>query len=78
MTVTDPRMETQVGWKVTLDQDVCQGYACCVMAVPSVFDLDDGTGKAIVINPEPDASLRSAVEGAARGCPVHAIKVEAR
>lgn len=78
MTSTQIEGETKVGLRVLLDQDVCQGYACCVMAVPSVFDLDDDTGKAIVINAEPDESLRAAVEGAVRGCPVRAISIEAR
>ncbi|MGI8761557.1 MAG: ferredoxin [Jatrophihabitantaceae bacterium] len=71
-------METKTTWAVTLDQEVCQGYACCVMAVPAVFDLDDDTGKAKVIDSEPEDSLRAAVEGAVRGCPVHAIRIEAR
>lgn len=71
-------METRVNWRVSIDPEVCQGYACCVMAVPTVFDLDDETGKAIVTNPEPGDSLRAAVEGAVRGCPVHAISVKVR
>jgi ferredoxin len=70
-------MDSTTTWTVALDQEVCQGYACCVMAVPAVFDLDDDTGKATVINSRPDDSLRGAVEGAIRGCPVHAIRIEA-
>jgi ferredoxin len=70
--------ETTVRWRVSIDQQVCQGYACCVMGVPSVFDLDDETGKAAVIDAEPEDSLRSAVDGAVRGCPVRAIRVEER
>lgn len=78
MTSTDVDTKTTVGWRVSLDRDVCQGYACCVMAVPAVFDLDDDTGKATVIDAEPDDSLRAAVDGAVRGCPVHAIRIETR
>lgn len=72
----DARTDTAVAWKVTIDRNVCQGYACCVMAVPSVFDLDAGTGRAVVVTAEPADSLRSAVNGVARGCPVHAIRLE--
>ncbi len=78
MTSQDRGAGTVVDWKVSIDPELCQGYACCIMAVPVVFDLDDGTGKAIVIDPEPGDSLRSAVEGAVRGCPVHAIRIETR
>lgn len=78
VTSTQSGAKTTVRWKVSLDQQVCQGYACCVMAVPSVFDLDDETGKAVVIDAEPDDSMRAAVDGAVRGCPVRAIRVEER
>jgi ferredoxin len=78
MTSMTIETEARVRWKVTLDQEVCQGYACCVMAVPTVFDLDDETGKAKVINSEPADSLREAVAGAVRGCPVRAISIQDR
>jgi len=71
-------MENKLGWEVFIDHQACQGYACCVMAVPSVFDLDDDSGKAVVIESHPDDSLRVAVEGAVRGCPVHAITIRRR
>lgn len=63
-------------WVVAIDRDACQGYACCIMALPAVFDLDDETGKAVVQQSEPDDSLRSAVDDAVRSCPVHAIRIE--
>lgn len=65
-----------MGLKVTVDLNACHGYACCVMTAPEVFDLDDETGKAIVLNPEPDRSLWELVDKAASGCPAHAITVE--
>lgn len=68
-------MERTATWVVSVDEQVCQGYACCVMAVPEVFDLDDETGKAKVIDSEPSDSLRDAVAGAVRGCPVRAISI---
>jgi len=77
MTRTRSEKEVRGAWRVRLDQEVCQGYACCVMAVPAVFDLDDDTGKAFVIDPEPDDSLREAIDCAIRGCPVRAISIDA-
>lgn len=65
-----------MAWSVAVSADVCQGYACCVMAVPTVFDLDDDTGQAVVLDSRPADALRAAVEGAARACPVHAIRIE--
>lgn len=63
-------------WKVVVNQDVCEGYACCVMAVPSVFDLDDDTGRAVIVVAEPDDTMRGPVEDAVRACPVKAISIE--
>ncbi|MGH2929051.1 MAG: ferredoxin [Solirubrobacteraceae bacterium] len=65
-----------MGLKVRVDPEACQGYACCLITAPTVFDMNDETGKAIVLRPEPDESLRDLVEKAARGCPAHAITVE--
>lgn len=69
-------IETRTRWTVKVDLDLCQGYACCAMAVPDVFDISEDTAKVTVLDEEPDDSLRSAVEGAVRGCPVHAIRIE--
>jgi ferredoxin len=67
-----------MGLKVTVDLQACQGYACCMMTAPTVFDLDETVGKAIVLLPEPGEDLRELVEKSARGCPSHAITVESR
>jgi ferredoxin len=62
--------------KVIVDLKACQGYACCMMTAPSVFDLDEDAGKSIVLR-QPEDTERELVEKAARGCPAHAIVVEA-
>lgn len=62
--------------KVTVDQQLCQGYVCCVMEAPEVFDIDDEAGKAIVLTADPDERLRAAVQTAVRSCPARAITVE--
>lgn len=65
-----------MSWQVIVDPKSCQGYACCMMTVPAVFDLDEEAGKAIVLQQHPDDSLRDLAEKAVRGCPAHAISIE--
>lgn len=65
-----------MSWKVSIDPTKCQGYACCVMTAPQVFDMDEDTGKAVVTVPEPDDALRSLCDKAVRGCPTHAISID--
>lgn len=56
-------------------RDECLGDGICADECPAVFELDD-EGLAIVINAEPDESLREAVESAAEECPAEIIIVE--
>lgn len=63
--------------QITIDLEACQGYACCMMAAPELFDLDETVGKAFVTDLAPADALREAAEKAARGCPAHAITVAA-
>jgi ferredoxin len=62
--------------RVVVDLDECQGYANCVVEAPDLFDLDDETGKAIVlvdlVEPNQEDDARSAVAN----CPVTAIAIE--
>ena len=59
-----------------LDLDTCQGYANCVMVAPEVFDIDEESGQAILLQETPDDSQLDAVEEAVRQCPTEAISVE--
>jgi ferredoxin len=61
--------------KVIVDRDVCQNHGQCVFAAPPVFELDE-EGELVVLDEEPDESLREAVEEAADVCPVQAITIE--
>ncbi|HEY7618605.1 MAG TPA: ferredoxin [Solirubrobacteraceae bacterium] len=54
----------------------CQGYANCVMAAPEVFDIDETTGVAVLLDARPGADRRAAVEEAVRNCPTEAISVK--
>ncbi|HZR51782.1 MAG TPA: ferredoxin [Streptosporangiaceae bacterium] len=61
--------------RVEADLDACQGYVCCVMAAPEVFDVDDDTAKVVLLNGAPDEALRAKVENAVRSCPSRALRV---
>ena len=63
--------------QITVDLQACQGYACCMMAAPELFDLDEASGKAILTDLAPAESLLDSAQSAARGCPAHAITVVA-
>jgi ferredoxin len=65
-----------VSFRVVLDLDSCQGYANCVLAAPEVFDIDEKTGVAILLQENPDDAQRAAVEEAVRQCPTESISVE--
>lgn len=62
--------------RVVVDLSRCQGYANCVGVAPEIFDLDEATGQALVIQPEPGEELHDAARAAVAGCPVQAISVE--
>lgn len=62
--------------KVTVDLDACQGYACCMMEAPEVFDLGEDAGKVILLQHNPTEDLRTKTEAAVRACPANALKLE--
>ncbi len=53
--------------KVTLDDDCCVGCETCVELCPQVFEMDEATGKARVI--EPEGGDDACVEEAIASCP---------
>ena len=65
-----------MSFRVVLDLNTCQGYANCVMAAPEVFDIDEKTGLAILLQEHPDDAQRAAVEEAVRQCPTESITLE--
>ncbi|MFG3603779.1 ferredoxin [Micromonospora chersina] len=62
--------------KVIVDLDACQGYACCMMEAPEVFDLDEDAGKVLLLVESPSEGLRTKTEAAVRACPAKALKLE--
>jgi len=63
--------------KIILDVDKCQGYANCLIEAPEIWDFDESTNKAILIQEHPAEDLRAKAECSARGCPAQAISVVA-
>lgn len=62
--------------RVEVDASLCQAYANCVSVAPDVFDLDDASGIAVVLQPDPPPELHDAVAQAVALCPVRAITAE--
>jgi len=60
--------------RVVVDLETCQDHGQCVFAAPEVFHLDEHGKLGFV--PEPDESLRDAVEEAADVCPLQAIRLD--
>ena len=46
------------------------------MSAPDIFDLDEQTGTAILLQENPEDSLRAAAEEAVRQCPSEAISID--
>ena len=62
--------------RVSADLKKCDAHGDCVLAAPTVFELDETDSVVVVLQEEPPEELRPQVEAAARLCPVAAITVE--
>lgn len=62
--------------RVRVDTGTCQGYANCLVEAPQVLDLDEDTGKAIVLTDPVPPSLHEAARRAEASCPTSAIRIE--
>lgn len=60
--------------KVSVDMELCEANALCVMECPEVFQLTDDD-KLILLKEHPGEELRTKVETAAQLCPRLAIAV---
>lgn len=61
--------------KAAVNLNTCQGYSNCVMEAPDLFDVDDETGKAVVLLDEFGPELAAEAQRAADNCPVSAISI---
>ena len=59
--------------KVYVDPDICETHGQCTLVAPDIFWLDDDGD--LHYEPNPEASMRKAVEQAAENCPTLAIRV---
>lgn len=59
--------------RVTVDLDRCLGYANCVADAPEVFEIPEESMVVRVLQPNPPAEMRAAVEAAVLDCPARAI-----
>lgn len=65
-----------MGWQVVADQDLCQGHQLCQGEAPTVFGFDRDADRVVVLEENPDDSLRPAVETAIKYCPAFALSIE--
>ena len=61
--------------KALVDRDSCRGYGNCLIAVPSVFDVDDD-GLVVLLKDDVSEDELSAVERATYDCPTNSITIE--
>lgn len=62
--------------KLTVNLDGCTGCACCMMECPDLFDMDDVSGKAILLEENPSEDRLEEAERAVRSCPENVITLE--
>jgi ferredoxin len=67
--------ETKMAIAIKLDIASCQGYACCMMEAPNLFELDDDTSKAVLLHDQIDEAGLARARAAERACPARAITV---
>jgi ferredoxin len=64
--------------KVVADLDLCQAHQMCQLEAPTVFGLSDDEDKVVVLDENPDESLRAEVTAAIKYCPAMALSLEDR
>lgn len=62
--------------RVTVDLNECLGYTNCIVEAPELFDVDDETGKAVVLVDLVEARLEDDARRAVANCPATAIAIE--
>lgn len=65
-----------MGFKVVVDDMLCEGNAMCLDVAPDVFDLSDDD-VAIVLKEELGEDQRAKVEQAVQYCPKQALSIVA-
>lgn len=61
--------------KIALNTGVCRGNGACVVAAPELFDYDDATGRAVVLEDHVPDRLADSARMARLHCPTLAINL---
>jgi ferredoxin len=61
--------------RMSIDDGRCLGHTMCVVAAPSLVDIDPDTGHAFVLRAEVPADEEEAARMAEAGCPERAVRV---
>ena len=62
--------------RVVADVDLCQGHQMCQAEAPSVFGFDVAADKVVLLDQDPDESLRDDVRTAVTYCPAMALSLQ--
>jgi len=66
-----------MSFKIILDAARCEMHGECVLAAPTVFDIDDDDDDAVtMLMTEAPEELRADVQRAVDDCPVQALRIE--
>ncbi|AEV73721.1 MAG: ferredoxin [Mycobacteriaceae bacterium] len=60
---------------IKADEEVCQGYANCVVAAADIFDIGDA-GTVVILDDTVAESDEARIVTAIRSCPVSALRLE--
>ncbi|WP_121256085.1 ferredoxin [Nocardioides ferulae] len=62
--------------RVVADLDLCQGHQMCTGEAPDVFGFDADADRVVVLQENPDESLRPQVDAAVKYCPAMALAIK--
>ncbi|HXH59416.1 ferredoxin [Iamia sp.] len=63
-----------MGWRVVVDEDLCQGHGVCASEAPEVFAVSK-QGELTIRADRPDDAQRPAVQMAVTYCPTRALSI---
>jgi ferredoxin len=63
-----------VGYRVEVDEDLCEGHAMCEVEAPDYFTVPK-RGKVEIGNPAPPDHTREQIENAVDACPCRALSI---
>jgi ferredoxin len=61
--------------RIDVNRERCAGHGQCLLAAPTVFDVDEEAHEVIVLDPDPVEDLRAALQRAVSMCPTGALEV---